>query len=245
MVKINSCGNSKSVTKRCSTDFCMKQIPLLSSLDHEQLIEISKGTVKTKYKKGEIVFSQGDKARKLYIVCSGKVKIFRYTPDGKEGILYILSPNDFNFIGAFNLLKEDRFDFYAKAIEDSVICTLDKKDFDDVIIKNPEITLKILEKAYDRINKVESLVDRLTTNNIDAKIAGLLLSLIKDFGIETDDGILLNMTMSREEMGNYTGVARETMSRKLKEMHDKGIINLIGNKKILIKNLDKLRNFIN
>jgi len=223
----------------------MKQIPLLSSLEHEQLIEISKGTVKTKYKKGEIIFSQGDKARKLYIVCSGKVKIFRYTPDGKEGILYILSPNDFSFIGAFNLLKEDRFDFYAKAIEDSVICTLDKKDFDDIIIKNPEITLKILEKAYDRINKVESLVDRLTTNNIDAKIAGLLLSLIKDFGIETDDGILLNMTMSREEMGNYTGVARETVSRKLKKMHDKDIITLIGNKKILIKNIEKLRSFIN
>lgn len=220
----------------------MKQVPLLSSLNHDQLIEVSKGTIKKSYKKGERIFSQGDKARKLYILCSGKIKIFRYTPDGKEQILYILSPIDFSFIGAFNLLKEDKFDFYAEAIEDSIVCTLDKKDFDDIIVKNPKITLKILEEAYDRINKVESLVDRLSTNNIDIKVAGLLLSLIKDFGIKTDDGILLNMTMNREEMANYSGIARETMSRKLKLMKENGIIELIGPKKILIKNMEKLKN---
>lgn len=222
----------------------MRQIPLLSNLDHEQLIEISKGTVQKKYKKGERIFSQGDVARKLHIVCSGKVKIFRYTPDGKEQILYILSPTDFSFIGAFNLLKEDEFDFNAEALDDSVICTLDKKDFDAVIIKNPSITLKILEEAYDRINKVESLVDRLSTNNVEAKVAGLLLSLIKDFGKETKDGIILNMTMNREEMGSYAGITRETISRKLRAMHEEGIIELIGNKKIVIKDVEKLKSIV-
>ncbi|GAA0176724.1 Crp/Fnr family transcriptional regulator [Clostridium sediminicola] len=220
----------------------MRQVPLLSNLKHEQLSKVSAGTIKTNYKKGERIFSQGDKARKLYIVCSGKVKVFRYTGDGKEQILYILSPSDFSFIGAFNLLKENEFDFSAEALEDTTICSLDKKDFDAILVENPKIMLKILEEAYDRINKVESLVDRLSTNDVSAKVAGLLISLIKDFGVKTEDGIIINSTLNREEMGSYAGITRETITRRLRVMHDEGLIEIRNNKQILIKDMDKLKN---
>lgn len=222
----------------------MRQIPLLSNLKHEQLAKVSEGTIKTNYKKGDRIFTQGEKARKLYIVCSGKVKVFRYTADGKEQILYILSPIDFSFIGAFNLLKEDEFDFNAEALEDTVICSLDKKDFDEILVENPRIMLKILEEAYDRINKVESLVDRLSTNDVSAKVAGLLISLITDFGVETDDGIVINSTLNREEMGSYAGITRETITRRLRDMHDKGIIEIKNNKQILIKDMQMLKSLI-
>lgn len=244
MIEIKICDSANSSCENCTNNFCLKNVPLLSNMTEEQLLEISRGTVRKNYKKGQLLFSQGDIANKLYIICSGKVKIFRYTPDGKEQIIYILSPCDFSFIGAFNLLKEDEFDFYAETLEDSVICTLDKKDFDDIITKNPNIMLKILEEAYDRINKVESLVDRLSTNNVEAKVSGLLISLAKDFGTETDDGILLNLTMNREEMASYTGITRETLSRKLRSLHSDGLIEIIGTKKILIKDLERLKDLV-
>lgn len=208
------------------------------------MLEISNGTKSFEYKKGERIFSQGDVANKLYLISSGKIKVFRYTPEGKEIILYILSPKCFSFIGAFNLLKEDKFDFHAEVIEDSVICTLDKKDFDQIIIKNPNITLKILEEAYDRIVKLETLVDRLNTSNVESKVANLLLSLMRDFGTETSEGTMLNMTLNREELGSYAGLTRETISRKLRLFHEQDIINLIGSKKILVKDIKKLKELI-
>lgn len=208
------------------------------------MLEISNGTKSFEYKKGERIFSQGDVANKLYLISSGKIKVFRYTPEGKEIILYILSPKCFSFIGAFNLLKEDKFDFHAEIIEDSVICTLDKKDFDQIIIKNPNITLKILEEAYDRIVKLETLVDRLNTSNVESKVANLLLSLMRDFGTETSEGTMLNMTLNREELGSYAGLTRETISRKLRLFHEQDIINLIGSKKILVKDIKKLKELI-
>ena len=128
------------------------------------------------------------------------------------------------------------------------MCSLLWRCSDDFLdTRNPPcvlFTLKILEEAYDRINKIESLVYRLSTNNVDAKVAGLLLSLIKDFGVEADDGIHLNMTMNREEMGSYAGLTRETMSRKLRSMQKQGLIEIEGNKKIIVKDINDLNDML-
>jgi CRP/FNR family transcriptional regulator len=216
----------------------MAVIPLLSSLTKEECLELSKGIVKTKVRKGEKVFERGQTANKLYIICSGKVKVFNHTIDGKEQIVYILTDGD--FIGAFNLLKEDTFVFDAIALDETQVCTIEKKQFDQILISNSEITLKILEKAYERIRKAESLVERLSTNSLDAKVAGLLLNLVDAFGTKTKEGILLNLTINREEMGSYAGIARESISRKLNLFQELGYIELQGNKKILIKEIKTL-----
>lgn len=223
----------------CEHSYCISEISLLSSLNEEEMALVAKEVVTYSYKRGDIVFSEGDVANHLYIVCSGKMKINKYTVDGKEQILYILSSGD--FIGAFNLLKEDHFEFSAVAVEDTEISMLSKAAFDTIILKNPDITLKVLEKAYERITKVEQLVERLGTNSVDAKVAGLLLNLERDFGHKTKDGTLLKLSINREEMGSYTGIARETMTRKLKLFEELGLIKLIGTKQILIKDRKGLK----
>ncbi|GAU78334.1 transcriptional regulator [Fusibacter sp. 3D3] len=221
---------------------CINNIPLLSSLTDEEARLISQGVSSDAYKKGDVIFAQGQKANKLYIICSGKMKIFKNSLDGKEQILYILSAGD--FIGAFNLLKEDEFDFNAVAIEDTQISTLEKAEFDKIVITNPQITLKIFEKAYERIIKAEALVERLSSKSPDAKIAGLLIDLVEDFGHKTEKGILLELSISREEMGSYAGITRETMSRKLQLFQELGLIQLEGVKKILIYDVNKLKTMI-
>lgn len=166
------------------------------------------------------------------------MKIYKYLSDGREQILYIYSAGD--FVGAFNLLKEDEFKYNAEAIEDVAISTLDKTTFNEIAIKNPNITLKILEKGYERIRWAEELVDRLSSANADAKVAGLLLDLIKDFGTKTREGTVLNLSINREEMGSYAGISRETMTRKLKHFQELGYIDFIGNKKIIILDEERL-----
>lgn len=218
---------------------CIHNIPLLSSLNEDEIAKISEGVSSKVFKKGDVIFSQGQKANRLYIVCSGKAKIYKDTVDGKEQILYILSEGD--FIGAFNLLKEDEFDFNAVALETTQISFLEKSAFDKVILSNPTITLKIFEKAYERINKAENLVARLSTGNPDSKVLHMLIDLAVDFGTPTPKGIMLTLNMNREEMASYAGIARETMSRKLKFFQEAGLIELYGAKKILIYDIAQLR----
>lgn len=220
----------------------MHNVPLLSSLSEDEMEKVSEGVAFKNYKKGQHIFRTGDKADRLYIVCSGKMKIYKYLSDGREQILYIYSAGD--FVGGFNLLKEDEYKYNAEALEDTVISTLTKKKFDEIAIKNPTITLKILEKAYERIRWAEGLVDRLSSSSADAKVAGLLLNLIDDFGSESEKGIILSLSINREEMGSYAGISRETMTRKLNHFRELGYVDFIGNKKILILNKNALEEMI-
>lgn len=232
------CTPDKKTCQECQHGYCLREIALFSSLTHEEMLKISNEAIVHTYKRGEVVFSQGDPAKHLYIVCQGKMKIKKYTVDGREQILYIMSEGD--FIGAFNLLKEDQFEFTAEALEDAEISMVSKDAFKEILLNNPEITIKIMEKAYERIKKVESLVDRLGTNNVDAKVAGLLLNLESNFGHRTKEGTLLKLSINREEMGALAGIARETMTRKLTMFQNLGVIKLIGTKQILIRNREAL-----
>src|SRR5699024_2874266 len=107
-----------------------------------------------------------------------------------------------------------------------------------------EITLKILGKAYERIRGAENLIDRLNTINTDSKVASLLLRLEEDFGTRQGDDLILNLTINREEMGSYAGISRETMTRKLGLFKKLGIIEFEGNKKIIIKDENRLREML-
>ena len=100
---------------------------------------------------------------------------------------------------------------------------------------------KILEQSFLRIRHAEDLVTRLIENHADIKVASLLLSLARNFGIKKPEGILLELNISRENMGSFAGLTRETMTRKLAELKEKDIIELIDTKKILLKDLDALR----
>ena len=239
-MKISFCG--KKECTMCGFEECVRSIPLLSSLSEKQAQEISEGVSTQRVKKGDFLFRQGQKADRLYIICTGKVKLVKPQIDGKEQILYILTSGD--FFGAFNLLKEDRLQYNAIALEDTNVSTLAKSEFDKVILLDPTITLKVFEKAYERIIKVESLVERLSTNSLDAKVAGLLLNLVEGFGTKVPKGILLSLTINREEMGSYAGIAREIISRKLKLFQETGIISFIGTKKIVIRDLSALEEML-
>lgn len=238
MINIARMNASKNCSK-CTGKYCAKRVSIFSILQEDQIDEVVSKIVTRNYKKGQIIFFEGDTADKLYIVSQGKVKVFKYTKEGKEQILYILSSGD--FIGDLSLLKKGKFDFNAEALEDTSICTLAKEDFDYIVTTNPKITLKILEDVHDRLISLENLVQSLSTKDVEARIAALLLSFIKNFGSETEDGILVDLPLNREEMGNYIGITRETISRKLTSMQDEGIIELIGNKKLLIKDIDSLK----
>lgn len=222
---------------------CFNNVPLFSGLDTQELGEISEGIAFKNYKKGDYIFRTGDKADQLYIVCSGKMKIYTFTPDGREQILYIYSTGD--FVGAFNLLKEDEYKYNAVALEDTIISTLTKSKFDEIVIRNPSMTLKILEKAYERIRWAEDLINRLTASSVDAKVAGLLLKLMHDFGKVTDEGVVLELSINREEMGSYAGLSRETITRKLNMFKELGLLEFQGNKVIIIKNKNKLEELLN
>lgn len=225
---------------KCSGKYCAQKVSIFASLSEDQLGDISSSVERKSFKKGDPIFFEGDLSDRLIIINKGKIKVFKYTKEGKEQILYILSEGD--FIGELSLIKKEQFEFNATALEDTKICTITKQHFDSIMKKHPAIMLKIMEKLHDRVLRLERLVQQLVTKDVEARIACLLLGFIKDFGTETARGVELDMPLNREEMGNYVGITRETMSRKLSALQDSGVIELDGNRRIIIKDKEALEN---
>lgn len=220
----------------------LRRLPLLRHLSVSEFEELASSVLVRRVKKGEFIFKSGDPADVLYIVCEGQFKILTHTPDGREQIMYIYSPGD--FVGGLNLLKSHNYLYYGQALEDGIICTMDKAFFDKTCLPNPRILRQILEKSYDRIRWAEQLITRLSAANAGLKVAELLMLLASRYGVQTDQGTRIDLSMNREELGSYAGLTRETITRKLGEFKDLGYIDYTSNRYILVKDAEALHDYI-
>lgn len=228
----------KEICKQCTGKYCTKKISIFSILEDQQQKALTKSIIHRTFKKGSIIFAEGDISDKFYLITQGKVKLSKYTRDGYEQLLYILAEGD--YLGDLSLLKKSKSACSAEAIEDTTVCILTKDDFDNTLKTTPALAIKIMELLHDRIINLEYLLQTLGMKEVESKLTGLLLGFIKDFGTPSKEGIVLDLPLSREDIGNHIGASRETVSRKLSVMQDEGILELDGHKKIIIKNLSKL-----
>lgn len=219
--------------------YCAHKVHIFEDLTENELKSITEMTTNRFYKKGEIIFNEGDTVDYLYIVNSGKIKIYKINTEGKEQILYVLSDGD--TFGEYSLFKPQKSSFYAQAITDVKLCLLTKSDFYKVISKNPEIAMKILKYLSERLQSLEALLKDLSTEDIESRLKSMILRLAEKDGVNTEKGVEVDIYLSREDIANYLGTTRESISRKLHKLVDEGIIEFISNKHIVIKNIERLR----
>ncbi|MFL0166249.1 Crp/Fnr family transcriptional regulator [Candidatus Clostridium helianthi] len=233
------CGNC---CNNCRRGLCASKVPIFENLNRDELVEIVNKINHKEFSKGDVIFTEGNIANTLYFINEGKIKLYKYTKDGKEQILHILSEGD--FFGELELIKPSKYGFNSKAIEDVKICTLSKEEMKDIMMKNPEIGIKVLETVGERLSKVENLVQNLATNDVDSRMAYLIIELMEKYGENVDGNISVKLPISREDMASFIGVTRETISRKLKKLEDENLIKIIGTKTIIIIDEEGLRNYI-
>ena len=178
----------------------------------------------------------------MYLIYQGQRKIFINTMDGEEQIFYIYRDGD--FVGGLNLLVQTPYRYIGQALTDCKVVVIPKAAFDRYFYDSPVVLRSVLVKSFERIRWAEDLIQRLATSNASMKTAGLLLKLAKRIGVETEEGIRLELSMNREELGSYSGLRRETITRKLGEFKELGYIELVGNKVIIIKDLEALESYV-
>lgn len=235
----SNCGNC---CNNCRGQLCASKVPIFENLNNEELLEIVKNINHKEYSKGDVIFTEGNISNTLYFINEGRIKLYKYTKDGKEQILHILSEGE--FFGELELIKPSKYRFNAKSIVDAKICTLSKDEMKSIIMREPEIGIKVLEAIGERLSKIESLVQNLATNDVDSRMAYLLMDLMEKYGENIENSISVKLQLSREDMANYIGVTRETISRKLKKFEDEKLIKIVGTKNIIILDEEGLKDYI-
>lgn len=228
--------------RNCNKKLCAAKIPIFENLSCEQLEEIVKEINHKVYKKRDVIFSEGNAADSLYFVNEGKIKLYKYNKEGKEQILHILSDGD--FFGELDLFTNAEYKFNAEAIENTKVCALTKEKFKIIVTQNPEIAIKMLQNIGERLAVIENLAQNLSTNDVDARIAYLLINLMDKYSEVVNGFKTIKLPISREDMANYIGVTRETISRKLKKLEYNEIIKIEGTKKIIVLDEQSLREYL-
>lgn len=218
---------------------CARHISIFSALSDSELQNIIKMVIRREYIKGEVLCREGETSDNLFLIRDGKIKLSKMTRDGKEQILHILTKGD--FFGETNLFDDIASSFTATAINNAKICTLSRANLEGILKQNPEISMKILKELSHRLAETEDLAKVLATKDVEARIASMLLEFSEKYGKLVDDNIHIELPINREDMANYCGVTRETISRKLSKFESEDIINLKGNKIIIVKDIDILK----
>jgi CRP/FNR family transcriptional regulator, anaerobic regulatory protein len=226
----------------CQHQLCARRVMIFSTLDAEELGRIVSLIVRKQYAKGELIILEGSNLESLIIVNRGQVKVFRDTHEGKEQILYIFSAGD--FFGEKNLLWNQEAAYNVEALEETNVCMIKKNDFQQLLREYPDIGLKIMEELCSRLDRLENTIESMGTKNVEARVNMVLLEFAGKYGKEHSKGLLIELPLSREGIANYIGLTRETVSRKMSLLQDEGIIEMIGNKKVVIINKKALEDSI-
>lgn len=219
-----------------------KEIPLLNLLTEREYSQIKNDLHIIKFQKGSHIFRAFDPADKMFIILNGEMKISKIMSDGKEQILYIYEKGD--FVGGHNILTGDKYIYTAYSLKETTVLTIASRAFNEVIRSNNLVLCAVLEKSYERIRRAETLIDRLSVISTDVKVAKLLINLNSLYGKKHKNGIIIKFNITREELGSLAGISRETMSRKLNQFAEDGLIDLVSRGKILIKDIETLKNML-
>ncbi|MCM3568614.1 Crp/Fnr family transcriptional regulator [Neobacillus mesonae] len=211
---------------------CVSLVPIFNHLETEQMAEIMKTAKSGTFKRGEIIYHAGDKSDSLYILNKGKIRIYRLSESGKEQLVRILHPGDFT--GELALFKEETHESYAEAIAMTQICMINRTDLQELLLKYPSISIKILTEFSNRLEEAERQTTRFATEKAETRIAVFLAECLEDQGQFN----MLELPMSKKDLASYLGTTPETISRKLADLQHKGYIRQISNKKIEVLDLD-------
>jgi CRP/FNR family transcriptional regulator len=187
-------------------------IPLFTGLklnQHENLAAIA---IQKTFKRGQIIFAEGDEEIGFYIILSGRVKIFKLSAEGKEQILHIMENQE--PFGEAAVFAGENYPASAQSIVETKVLLFPRQSFVDLIIKNPSLALNMLAFLSRRLRKLASLVEDLSLKEVPGRLAAYLLYLSD----HNKGATTLKLDISKNQLASLLGTIPETLSRILSRM---------------------------
>lgn len=196
-----------------------------------------------KYKRGDILYQEGNRISGFYCINSGIIKVFKTGFDGKEQIIRFAKTGD--IIAYRSVLSNEVACTSAKVLEDCQVCFIPSEILISFIKTNSTYALELLKLACHELGEANSFITNIAQKTVRERLAEILLFLVNDFGI--DEQQFLNISLTREELSNIVGTATESVIRLLSEFKSDKLVEIKGRKiKILnTKGLELISNVFN
>jgi len=192
-----------------------------------------------KYRKKQLIYSEGNHPHKLYYVETGKVKAYKVNDDGKELVIGLYSPGD--FFGYIAMLEGTMYKENTETLEETELAIIPRDDFEDLINNNRDVMQKFIKLLANNITEREQQLLKLAYNSLRKKVADALLTIYSKYAAGDPS---FEIDISRENLANIAGTAKESVIRTLSDFKDEKLID-IRHGDIVILNEKKLQNLVN
>lgn len=202
----------------------LKKIPIFRELEDDEIAPISQIAQTRMFKKKKYVCMQGGLLTKVYFILSGKIKIYKMAPNGKEQIISILEAGEmFPHAGFF---RHGEYPAHAEVIEDAQLITIPIQAFENVLIRNPSMCIKLFKILGEKIVDLQDRLEEQILHSTNEQIILLLLRLAKTNGKKINDFYKITTPFTNREFANMIGTSPETVGRTLNLLKKKNILTI-------------------
>jgi len=223
--------------RRLDKVWYLTRINLFAGIGESEMQRVAERATMRAFDRGKVILHPGQRQELVYLIKEGRVKLSRYSSDGREQILTLLEPGD--VFGEFALVEKAE-PVHVEAIEDTLICALNRGDFLTLVRRQPEVMLAVVKVLAERLLVAEEEIADLAFQDVPGRLASLLLRLGEDYGERDGGGLRLTLRLTHQDIASMIGATRETVTSTLSRFRDAGLI-VTEHRYIVIRNPEGLR----
>ena len=212
----------------------LRQVGVFNNASDDDIRTIAQLGIPRSIEQGSYFFFEGDPANYLYVLLSGRAKLCQITPEGQQVNLRTLSPNQlFGAIGAID--AQATYPACAQALEDSTALAIESSAFRKLLEQRPHLSFGMMRLMTGYIREMQSRFSEMATARVEQRIARTLLRLAGQLGRMVDQGLLVELPFSRQELAEMNGTTLYTVSRTLSAWEKTGMVTT-GRGRVVITN---------
>jgi CRP/FNR family transcriptional regulator len=214
----------------------LRRVDLFAGISDREMQEIAHRTTMRNVDRGRVLVHPDEPPEMVYVIKEGRVKVSRYSADGREQILALLEPGD--VIGELALVQQTET-VHVEAFEDTLVCGIHREDFLGLIQRQPELMLHIMRVLAERLRAAEEEIADLVFRTVPGRLAALLLRLAQAYGRPTPVGQRLELRLTHHDIAAMIGATRETVTAVFSRLREEGIL-AFDQRHIVIRDADAL-----
>ena len=211
----------------------LDNIPIFSCMQKEDRNKFYSLISEKHFKKNSVILMEDDSKNYMYVIFSGKIKVVRVNPHGKEQILVIRKKGD--FFGEMTLLDGKSQPATIVAIEDATVGLISKSDFESFFMKNETALKQIISLLCERLRESWMMLRVLSLSDAETRVRAVLAHISSIYGVKDMRGIIIPLKLTHKEIADHAALTRETVSRLLSRLTQAGEIEILDNRNIVLK----------
>jgi CRP-like cAMP-binding protein len=206
--------------------------PFLRGLSQEELLFVTGLATQRALRPRQVLFREGDEAANLFLVLRGRVKLTQSDVEGREVIVRLVGPG--GLIAAVSAFADTRYPATAQAVQPSAVLAWPRQALPGMFRRVPGLALNAMEILSERVREMQERVRELATERVTQRIARALLRLVRQAGRRVEDGVLIDLPLSRRDLAELSGTTLFTVSRVLSEWESAGMVST-GRQRVVVR----------